>query len=416
MLRVLFISLFFWIIPNLAHAAEARYASIVIDADTQEVLHARQIDETRFPASLTKIMTLYLAFDALNAGTLTLSEPVKISSKAANAVPSKLGLRAGRTITTENLIKAIAVKSANDAAVVMAERLAGSEAEFARRMTEKAKSLGMSKTHFMTASGLPHPSQTTSARDLAKLATKILTHHRRYYHYFGLKHFTYKGRVYKNTNSLLHWLKGVDGFKTGYTNASGYNLMTSAERDGRRLIAVVFGGATGKSRDRHMKDLIERGFEIMGVTPITSLPLVEITRKPKVLKKTPRLAANNKHNSNKKTKVIHKVIKLRGRDGKAVTIKAAHKTENGTGFQSANLYKKHSWAIQIGAFKTKIAAEEKLAEAGKVNNSGTPKIRRIKKNGQTFFRARYENLDHKQAKKSCKTLAELAIDCLVITL
>ena len=207
-------------LPAFAADSKSRYASIVVDADTLEIIHARQIDEMRFPASLTKVMTLYLTFDALNAGTLTLNEPVHVSANAAKTAPTKLGLRRGQTITVENLIQAVAVKSANDAAVVLAERLAGSEAAFAQQMTAKARNLGMMKTTFKTANGLPHPEQKTSARDMAKLASNILNHHSRYYHYFGQEYFRYGGRTYKNTNGLLHWLKGVDGFKTGYCLSS----------------------------------------------------------------------------------------------------------------------------------------------------------------------------------------------------
>jgi len=268
-----------------------RYASIVVDADTLEIIHARQIDEMRYPASLTKVMTLYLTFDALNAGTLKLNEPVQVSYNAARTPPTKLGLRAGQAITVENLIQAVAVKSANDAAVVLAERLAGSEEAFADQMNAKAHSLGMLKTTFKTANGLPHPEQKTSARDMAKLASNILNTHRRYYHYFGQERFRFNGRTYKNTNGLLHWLEGVDGFKTGYTRDSGYNLIVSAQRDGRRLIAVVLGGASGASRNTHMQDLIERGFTVMGVAPVKSLPPVTVTREPVPTQKSPQVVA-----------------------------------------------------------------------------------------------------------------------------
>jgi len=188
-------------LPAFAADNPRRYASIVVDADTLEIIHARQIDEMRYPASLTKVMTLYLTFDALNAGTLFLKEPVRVSANAEKTEPTKLGLRAGQSITVENLIQAIAVKSANDAAVVLAERLAGSEAAFAQQMTAKARSLGMMKTTFKTANGLPHPEQKTSARDMAKLASNILNNHRRYYHYFGQERFRYGGRTYKNIHA-----------------------------------------------------------------------------------------------------------------------------------------------------------------------------------------------------------------------
>ena len=307
MWRVVLISFLLWAFCGPAFGAERRYASIVVDADSLEIIHARQIDELRFPASLTKVMTLYLTFDALNAGQLHLKEPLPVSRTAALTPPSKLGLKTGQTITVENLIQALAVKSANDAAVVLAERLAGSEAAFADQMTAKARSLGMMKTTFKTANGLPHPEQRTSARDMAKLASNILNNHRRYYHYFGVKNFHYAGQSYKNTNGLLHSLGGVDGFKTGYTRDSGYNLIISAQREGRRLIAVVLGGASGKSRNEHMQDLVERSFTVMGVAPKKSSPTTKIVRKDLPSMKAPQMA-------------VSKTIKLRGRNNQTVTI------------------------------------------------------------------------------------------------
>ena len=248
--------------------AEGRYASIILDADTRDILHARQIDSPRYPASLTKVMTLHLVFDALDAGTLTLGERVKVSRKAARTPPVKLGLRAGQTISVSELIQSVAVRSHNDSAVVLAERLGGTEARFAEMMTAKARSLNMQRTTFKTANGLPHPEQKTTARDMAKLAHSILTTHYDRYHYFGQTHF----RGQKNTNALLHDMPDVDGFKTGFTNASGYNLMVSAMRNNRRQIAIVLGGASGKSRNAHMRDLVERGFEVMGVVPQAETP------------------------------------------------------------------------------------------------------------------------------------------------
>ena len=270
MLRAVLIFILSWLISANAASAQSksRYASIVVDADTLDVIHDRQIDAPRFPASLTKVMTLHLVFDALDAGTLKLNEQVKVSRKAARTPPVELGLRTGQTITVNELIQSIAVRSHNDSAVVIAERLGGTEARFAEMMTAKARSLGMNRTTFKTANGLPHPEQITTARDMAKLANSILTTHYDRYHYFGQTHFRGK----KNTNALLHDMPGVDGFKTGYTNASGHNLMVSAVRNNRRQIAVVLGGASGKSRNAHMRDLVERGFKVMGVLPQTTDP------------------------------------------------------------------------------------------------------------------------------------------------
>lgn len=396
MWRVVLISLLLWAFCAPVLAAERRYASIVVDADTLEIVHARQIDELRYPASLTKVMTLYLTFDALNAGTLHLKEPIRVSRTAAKTPPSKLGLKAGQTITVENLIKALAVKSANDAAVVLAERLAGSEAAFAEQMSAKARSMGMMKTTFKTANGLPHPEQQTSARDMAKLASNILNNHRRYYHFFGLTHFKYAGRSYKNTNGLLHWLDGVDGFKTGYTRDSGYNLIISAQRDGRRLIAVVLGGASGKSRNQHMQDLVERSFTVMGVAPVESLPPVSVVREELPKQITPELAVNN-------------VVRLRGRHNKTITVGAADKA-----IKFANHPTEENWGIQVGAFLRKDEAKAQIEAVAGVTGIKDGQIRPLVRNGQTLFRARYENLSISGAQAACKALAKLSTGCLIV--
>jgi D-alanyl-D-alanine carboxypeptidase len=243
-----------------------KYASIVIDLDTNQVLHARDADEVRHPASLTKVMTLYLVFDALDAGKLKLTDRMNVSKLASRQQPSKLGLKSGTTIKVEDAIRALVTKSANDVAVVFAERLAGSESKFVARMNAKAKELGMSATTFRNSSGLPDRKQITTARDMAKLAEAVYADHKNRYNYFALPSFTWNKRSYVNHNELLKRVDGVDGIKTGFTNASGYNLMASAQRGGRRVIAVMMGGATGRSRDQHVADLLEAAFlEISGV-------------------------------------------------------------------------------------------------------------------------------------------------------
>ncbi|GGB63322.1 D-alanyl-D-alanine carboxypeptidase family protein [Henriciella pelagia] len=246
----------------LAPAAIAeKYASIVVDADTNEVLHARHADEPRFPASLTKAMTLYMLFDALKSGEVTLNERIHVSSHAASQPPSALRLKAGSTISVRDAIDALVTKSANDVAAAVGERLGGSESRFATLMTAKAKSLGMNNTTFRNASGLPDTRQLSTARDMAILAERLLEDHADYYHYFSRASFSWGGRSYKNHNNLLKNVAGVDGIKTGYTRASGFNLMSSAKRDGRRVIAVMFGGSTAKSRDAHVTDLIEAAYK-----------------------------------------------------------------------------------------------------------------------------------------------------------
>jgi D-alanyl-D-alanine carboxypeptidase len=237
-----------------------KYASIVIDKDTHEVLHARNADDPRYPASLTKVMTLYMLFDAINAGDVSLDEKLTVSRFAASQAPSNLKLKPGSTISVSDAIGALVTKSANDVAVVVAERLGGSESRFAQLMTVKGKSLGMQNTRFVNASGLPDDRQITTARDLAILAEAIIDDHGESYHYFSRPRFTWAGKTYKNHNELLDSVDGVDGIKTGYTRASGFNLMTSAKRDGHRIIAIMLGGSTSKSRNAHVEALVEAAF------------------------------------------------------------------------------------------------------------------------------------------------------------
>jgi D-alanyl-D-alanine carboxypeptidase len=241
-----------------------KYASIVVDMDTNKVLHARDADEPRYPASLTKVMTLYLTFDALDSGKLKLTDKMPVSKFASRQQPSKLGLRPGQTISVQDAIRALVTKSANDVAVVLAEKLAGTEAKFAVKMNAKAKELGLNHTTFKNASGLPNKAQLTTAADLEKLGEAMFHDHRDRYKYFSTPKFKWKRRVYANHNGLLGHVEGVDGIKTGFTNASGYNLMASAERNGHRVMAVMLGGTTGRSRDEHVADLIEAAFLAIG--------------------------------------------------------------------------------------------------------------------------------------------------------
>jgi D-alanyl-D-alanine carboxypeptidase len=248
-----------------------KYASIVIDIDSAKVLHSRDADEIRYPASLTKVMTLYLVFDAIDSGKLKLSERMTVSKAASRQQPSKLGLKAGSTIKVEDAIRALVTKSANDVAVVFAEKLGGSESKFVGKMNAKAKQLGLEKTNFQNASGLPNKKQVTTARDMAKLAEAMFLDHKDRFNYFSLPSFTWNKRKYENHNTLLKKVAGVDGIKTGYTNASGYNLMASATRDGHRVIAVMLGGTSGRSRDQHVADLLEAAFLEISGAPSASL-------------------------------------------------------------------------------------------------------------------------------------------------
>ena len=249
--------------PVVAQSGDSsRYAAIVMDADSGEVLFERFADSRRYPASITKMMTLYLAFEALEAGRVRLDDMITVSAYAASRPPSKLGLSAGQTITLEDAMKAVAVRSCNDMAVAIAEHIAGSEAEFARRMTNKAHELGMSRTTFANANGLTDTRQTTTARDLTTLARAVRRDFPQYYRFLGIRYWNYNGREYRNTNGLLLTGDGYEGLKTGYTNASGYNLAAAASRDGRRIITIVLGGRSTQSRNAHVAELMNTGFEL----------------------------------------------------------------------------------------------------------------------------------------------------------
>ncbi|MCS6986882.1 MAG: D-alanyl-D-alanine carboxypeptidase [Sphingomonadaceae bacterium] len=240
--------------------AQPRYAAFLADAETGEVLYARQADAPRFPASITKVMTLYVVFERLAAGQLRRDDRVVVSARAAGQPPSKLGLKAGDSLSLDEAIRALTVKSANDVAVAVAEHVAGSEEAFARLMTLKARQLGMVDTRFVNASGLPDPRQLTTARDLGRLAVAVWRDFPQYYGYFTLPHFAFRGQVMANHNHLLRTTPGVDGIKTGYTGAAGFTLAASAVRDGRRLIAVVLGGPSRVARDANVEALLSSGF------------------------------------------------------------------------------------------------------------------------------------------------------------
>ncbi len=243
-------------------ANEPRYAAIVMDAATGEILYQKRADSPRYPASITKIMTLYLAFEALSTGRLHETDMITVSPLAASQAPTKLGLRPGDTIDVDDAMHAIAVKSANDMAVALSEKIGGTESRFAAMMTMKAQELGMTHTHFVNANGLPDSRQITSAHDIAILCRAVLRDYPQYYHYFGTETFTYRGVSMNNHNGLLGRMPGVDGFKTGYTNAAGFNLAASAVRDGRRLITVVLGGSSGAARNANVEDLLLTGFDV----------------------------------------------------------------------------------------------------------------------------------------------------------
>jgi D-alanyl-D-alanine carboxypeptidase len=268
-----------------AIAAADRHAAFVLDVNSGAVLHNDDGDAIRHPASLTKMMTLYLTFELLESGRLKMSDMITISEHAASVAPSKLDLKPGDQISVADAIKAIVTKSANDIAVALAEKIGGTEANFVRLMNTRAREIGMTKTHFENPSGLPDDDHVSTARDMATLALHLMDDFPAHYQVFATRTFTYRGKSYRNHNTMLNTFSGVDGIKTGYTRASGFNLVTSAHRGSRHLVGVVFGGSTAASRNAEMRVLLTKAFTRASTAK---------TRKPMLLAKLkggPRVAS-----------------------------------------------------------------------------------------------------------------------------
>jgi D-alanyl-D-alanine carboxypeptidase len=274
-----------------AEAYSPPTASILVDGNTGAVLEESNPDASRHPASLTKVMTLYLLFERLEAGKLRLDSQLTVSAHAAEQAPTKLELKPGQTISVEEAIKGIVTRSANDAAVVVAENLAGSEEEFANLMTQKAHALGMSHTTYVNASGLPDDDQVTTAHDQALLGRAIQDRFPRYYRFFSTTAFVFRGETIRGHNHLLGSVVGVDGIKTGFTSASGFNLLTSVHRDGRYLVGVVLGGRSASERDAHMRTLIESNIRLASARRGAPVGIAQVETKAEPQTSSPNVAA-----------------------------------------------------------------------------------------------------------------------------
>lgn len=253
---------------SFACAAHAGYAAIVVDGNTGQIIEQVNADQRDYPASLTKMMTLYIAFQQLKSGKLSFDQQLPVSAWAASRPPTKLGLRPGSTIAVQDCILGMVTKSANDAASVMAEGIGGSESRFAEMMNAQAALLGMSHTHFANASGLPDPNNVSTAHDLVKLAMALYRDFPQYAHFFATQEFVFHGHIVRGHNNLMYRYPGMDGLKTGFTDASGFNLASTAVRDGQRLFAVVLGSRTSYVRDRLMARLLDDGFDGRPTPPI----------------------------------------------------------------------------------------------------------------------------------------------------
>ena len=387
-LNFIFILFFLFI----ASSAKAKYASFVINENTKRIYHNTNADTRNYPASLTKIMTLYMIFDSLKNKKISMNTKFKISKRAARQPPSKLNLSAGSRITVKNAILALITKSANDVATVVAENLGKSEKNFARLMTKKAKKLGMTRTTFKNASGLPNRGQLSTARDMAVLGMAIRKNHPNFFKLFKTKSFVYKGVKYTNHNNLLSSYSGTDGIKTGYTHASGFNLVASVERNGQRIIGVVFGGKKARSRDKHMKKLLNKYFK---TSP--SRPLVRTAKPSEMPKVRPKIVIAKKN---------VKSFKIPPKSSKTL--------------YSENI--QDDWFVQIGAFKNRLNAHKAARNArnivpqqlGNLPASLTKitKTNNLNNNLEHLWRVRFVELAENQARSVCAELWTSGLSCI----
>ena len=385
--------------------AEARrYASIVVDANTGRILHGENIDRRVYPASLTKMMTLYMTFEALQRGKLKLNQRLKVSRRAAGQTPSRLGLRAGQRITVKDAILAMITKSANDAATVLAEAIAGSEAKFAKRMTAKARSLGMLKTTFRNASGLPNRRQLTTARDMARLSRALLNDYQAYYRYFSTKRFTYGKRTHRNHNALLTSYQGTDGIKTGYIRASGFNVAVSVKRNGERLIGVVFGGRTATTRNKHAVKLLNKGFGRLAAREKAKWPRQYESRWPLLDAPLP------------------KPNPMRAKQPPVRTAKAGPGTATSgpsvpTPPAKPIVANARQWGVQVGAFSALNAAQNAGYQAAAVTKLATNRnvtVVRVANDKGAVYRAWLSRLNERQARQLCNELIAKQMPCALV--
>jgi D-alanyl-D-alanine carboxypeptidase len=371
-----------------AHHAYARNASIVVDFETGRVLHAVNPDVRNYPASLTKMMTLYLAFEAIEKGRLKMTQQLPVSARAAAARPSKLGLTPGSTISAHDAILAMMTKSANDAAVVVAEALGGTEHKFSEMMTRKARDLGMDRTTYRNASGLPNRRQLSTARDMATLAKHLLTDYPEKYQLFATPEFEFDGRRYRNHNALLESYPGTDGIKTGYTAASGYNLVASTKRNGHRIIGVVFGGQSSAARNTRMTHLLDAAFA----------DLERPGRRP-----SPQIAS---------TEVSENIVNASLQSSEPLQKPELPAVVRPTG-------SKAGWGIQVGAFSDDAPARKAASKAAshlqkKVRKKAQVLVVPVQQGTDTIYRAQLVGLSRNTANEACRRLQSRKVSCVPV--
>jgi D-alanyl-D-alanine carboxypeptidase len=406
-------------VPN--PSVNGRDSYLILDAASGRELASDRPDELRHPASLTKLMTIYLTFSALDSGRLSLGDGLPVSINALNAPPTKIGLPPGGMVSVRDATMALVTRSANDAAVALAETLGGDEPAFAQLMTQKARQLGMTSTVFRNASGLPHPEQVTTARDMARLAHALMRDFPHYYPVFSVQSYPYRGRTLENHNRMLGTYEGADGLKTGYTVASGFNLVMSAVRDNRRLIGVVMGGSSAGMRDRLMADLMDQGFasaQSLRLSPWTSIrkpPSARYTAAnfdPSLILplSTPRVGLTRMEASAAPPPAVTPPVEQR------VAGPAAPPPAQGSAPPSPPI---GTWVIQVGSFSDSQAAQLALERASSalpasMRGGAAATVDEAQMASRTFYRARLTNLSQSQALDGCRQLEKRKIYCAAI--
>lgn len=378
----------------------ARYADIVIEADTGRILQETNSQKILHPASLTKMMTLYLAFQAIESGRVRLETMLPVSANAAAQSPTKLGVRAGQRLRVYDAVMGLVTESANDAAVVLAEGLAGSVPAFAALMNRQAKTLGMRSTHFRNPSGLPDPDQVTSARDMAILGYALIAHYPGFYPYFSRESFVYAGRSHRNHNRLMSRYEGMDGIKTGYIRASGFNLVASAMRGETRLVGVVFGGQRAVTRDNQMAALLDEGFAQIASERQAGLMPARTGRAFLPLPSKVAAAFPSGRDS----------LASQTYGGEAETTEERGEDESYGG----------AWSIQVGAFSEMSGAQQALTAISRflkpLLDSAEPSLQKITMtDGSVMYRARFTGLSQDSARTACAHLVRQGQGCLVVS-
>ena len=397
--------------------AASRYAAMVVDGHTGRVLFSRNADSRRYPASLTKIMTLYMVFDCLKRKACTYKTRFVVTPHAAKQPPTKLGLKPGQTIRVVDAIKALVTKSANDVAAVVADNLGGSEANFARMMTARARELGMTRTVFRNASGLPNSGQVTTARDMITLSRRIMQDHPEYYHFFRTKTFTFRGRTHRNHNRLLFNYNGTDGIKTGYTRASGFNLTSSVRRRNKHLVAVVMGGRTARSRNAHMQTILNRAFP-------KAVARLHPPKAPSLPNPKPRVQVASRKQA-APIRVAALPTPPRARDQLRGTLEM-HPLPGpqpvivkSVAPQELARIKAKPYHVQVGAYSSADDAVARLREVSSkakdvIGNRKAIALPFQRKPKQYLYRARFAGFDQNAAKRTCAALKRRSITCVIM--